>query len=94
MPRGKNRNGNKGKQARRANLMREDPHCWYCGCEVFPGSGHEGAVRPDLATVEHLFSRHYGSRPQTGSRVLACRECNTSVGHYADLLLNEGIISR
>lgn len=64
---------------RRKKLLSEDPHCYWCGCEVFEA---EGSPRlPNHATIDHLYSRAAGPRPRLpGVRtlVLCCLKCNTA----------------
>lgn len=64
---------------RRANLMREDPHCYWCGCEVvyFELKRHQ-TMPPNFATIDHINSRllNPDGRPSVGQQVLACSSCN------------------
>lgn len=69
--------------------MAADPHCWYCGCEVYY-YGDAGATRADFATIEHFNSRVRGRpRPLQGARVLACWDCNQGRNQISQLLRAE-----
>lgn len=75
------------------NLIAADPTCWYCGCDIYYEYSTDIRVsrRPDFATIEHLFSRSHGrSRPDVGSRVLACRECNLFRNTISFLMRQDG----
>jgi 5-methylcytosine-specific restriction endonuclease McrA len=80
------------KRIRRLNLMREDPHCWYCGMELHYVETTAGAMPVDYPTIEHLFTRRNGNRivnnPEDTRRVLACPDCNMSRGRWGDLIRN------
>lgn len=66
------------RKQRRANLMQEDPHCVWCGCEVVYWEDNAGlTLPPNFATIDHLYSRLTpGGRPIKGETVLACLTCN------------------
>lgn len=92
---GNRRNGGRVKRARRANLMRIDPHCWYCGKFLVFVEMNGEALPDDFPTIEHLFSRRHG-RPQINHtndtrRVLACPACNHDKGVWGDLLTLAGL---
>jgi len=75
-------NSNEIKKRRRARLMKEDPHCCYCGCEVVYYVLKEGEQAPDnFATIEHVNTRIDGLRPKQGTRLLACYKCNHEKGN-------------
>jgi hypothetical protein len=70
---------------RKFNLLEADPHCYWCGCEVFayPEEEMQGKGRrpDDLATVDHLNMRVNGVRVNFGGgtrivTVLSCLGCN------------------
>ena len=64
---------------RRANLMRDNPHCYWCECKVvyFELKRHQ-TMPPDFATIDHTNSRllNPDGRPKQGKQVLACSRCN------------------
>lgn len=69
-------------KTRRARLMEKDPHCHWCGCEVFEYDD-KNRKKPDQATIEHLFPRMSPMRALIGDAygraktlVLACYKCN------------------
>lgn len=78
---------------RKRNLMREDPHCYWCGIEVTEYSQEEilqfGLLPLNMATVDHLNVKHKGRRKQLRSwqlklgpvTVLACLRCNMRRGN-------------
>ncbi len=62
--------------------MENDPHCYYCGCEViyFTLKNHE-KMPPNFATLEHINSLNQSRpRPRLGTIVLACNACNEKRG--------------
>ena len=63
---------------RRAHLMEQDPHCYWCHCEVVYFLQKGGGKMPDnFATLDHLNDRILGGpRPVRGQIVLACLRCN------------------
>ena len=83
------------KQARRQNLIKEDPHCFYCGREVVERELAPGeAPADDTATVEHIPSLVRG--PFAGPRrtVLACHRCNNDHAHAEQSALAKAIKRR
>jgi hypothetical protein len=64
----------------RLRLFRADPHCFWCGKRVVLEP--DPPTRSDLATLDHLYSRHHPKRLQhhreqkRALHVLACRVCN------------------
>lgn len=56
----------------RNRLWRKDPHCHWCGRLTV----NEQGVRPDAATLDHVYSRLDFRRKGQGKHVLACWECN------------------
>jgi 5-methylcytosine-specific restriction endonuclease McrA len=95
---GKRKTGCRGKQIRRANLMKIDPHCWYCGMELVFVETDGGKLPDNYPTIEHLFSRYSGrihtNHTNEVRRVLACKECNTSRQRWDDALLVAGVTLR
>ena len=75
-------------------LMKEDPHCHWCGIEVFLPDPHPTELPSDnRATIDHLYSRQslkkrlvameYGKLLGNGAGVyyvLSCYECNGKKG--------------
>lgn len=69
---------------RRERLIREYPHCHWCGkkLNLYPDYGTIGfKVMPnDYATIDHLISRFMGPRKnidmQARTLVIACPQCN------------------
>lgn len=63
----------------RIRLFRANPHCFWCGRLVRMDVPH---ASPDLATVDHLYSRLHPKRDDSHREqkgvlhVLACYECN------------------
>jgi 5-methylcytosine-specific restriction endonuclease McrA len=95
MSRGKNRNYNTIKRARRFNLMKQDPHCWYCGLELVYVEIAGTELPYNYPTIEHLFSRSSGrlsvNHTDETRRVLACPDCNQSRAFWEDKLKQAGI---
>jgi hypothetical protein len=70
----------KSVKRRREQLMRYDPHCHWCGCEVVYFEPQRRQKVPDnFATIDHVYSRMAG-RPLQGRWVLACSRCNQERG--------------
>lgn len=78
--------------------MAVDPHCWYCGMEVFDYTGirADGSQitgwmpTPDTATVDHLRTKaRYGNRPKFNDEqtVLCCSGCNHLKGTISVALM-------
>lgn len=67
----------------RIRLFRADPHCFWCGCAVELTAPHG---TPNLATVDHLYSRFHPERKAIHNQrdrplhVLACHACNNERG--------------
>jgi len=63
---------------RRKNLMRVNPHCYWCGVEVVDGLRKGGTIPDNFATVDHLFDRVFDihRRWNPFSLVLSCYRCN------------------
>lgn len=63
----------------RERLYRADPHCFWCGRRVYLNVAH---ASPELATVDHLYSRLHPEREHNHRQqkailhVLACFTCN------------------
>lgn len=69
----------KSRMRRKRNLMARDPHCYWCGCEVFLYRIQPKMRVPDnAATIDHLFSRVIGPRKNLHQEVtvLSCKKCN------------------
>jgi hypothetical protein len=72
-------------KARRLDkLMREDPHCWYCGREVRFRLPREGSVMaPEVAVIESELSRcETGTQPRGARKYLSCYECADHRARY------------
>lgn len=82
-----------GYRAWRLRRMEEDPHCYWCGREVIECGeqyGRErGPVLPNMATVDHLYSRltEHRANGNRGKWVLACYECNHERARQEHLVL-------
>lgn len=71
---------------RKIRLFEEDPHCHFCGCEVWLPPPNQtwhdfitaGLNLDAMATIEHLDPRFSDRRGKTrGPRtVLCCKKCN------------------
>lgn len=75
-------------QRRKVNLMKVDPHCFYCRREVFLFKHVDGAKIPDnQATLDHVEDRVYrDNRPIKGENtVLACVKCNGDRNRYRQM---------
>lgn len=83
--------GKNNVKRRRLYLLREDPHCWYCGVLVEEINWDSGSPPSNAATLEHLTSSFLISRgaPREGDgySVLACYECNMARGRWEELLM-------
>lgn len=72
---------------RRRNLLRTHPYCHWCGRKVVwyhvPG-GHRneeyGKLPDNFATMDHIYSKNEGPRPEVGILVLSCLKCNHDRG--------------
>ena len=71
-------------KSKRDQLMKEDPHCFWCGCEV-TNEWPEGRIKPpaDLATLDHVYDKWQAEEREAAwrngddsRRVLACYRCN------------------
>jgi len=87
--------GNKYFKKRLLTLLARDPHCYWCGKEVFKASKH-----PKLhnhATIDHFFSKARGKRPVVGKHLppntqtllLCCLQCNTRRANNQQVLPNK-----
>ena len=70
----------KSKQARLKNLLKLNPHCFWCGCLVTLENRHGRHKKhpPHMATLDHIISRN-NKNWKKGTRnriVLSCTECN------------------
>ena len=75
-------------QRRKSNLMKEDPHCFYCRREVFIFPHVDGKRVPNnQATLDHIEDRVYRiDRPIIGENtVLACFKCNGERNRYRQM---------
>lgn len=92
------KNSNIVKRNRRKNLMKVDPHCWYCGLELVyveqQGVANSRDIPYNYPTIEHLFSRNSGrlsvNHTNDTRRVLACPECNWNRARWEELLILAG----
>jgi hypothetical protein len=68
------------RRERRLRLMEQDPHCHWCGVEVFDMELHLMKSRPpsNAATIDHVYSRltEHRQKGLQGRWVLACWGCN------------------
>ena len=76
----------KSQKQRRERLFAEDPHCFWCGCELVPYPHGRGTVPPNAVTLDHVVSRLHPDRSK-GKRgkertVIACNFCNTRRNDY------------
>lgn len=58
-------------QKKRERLIKKDPHCYYCGCEV----------TLDNSTLDHLIPRSKGGKGGN-NLVLSCYSCNHKKKNY------------
>lgn len=77
---------------RRINLLKEDPHCFWCRKKLFykKPSGNYGVLPENFATIDHINSKLFGKRPVNGKLVLACPPCNNrrqKEEHYRNIWL-------
>lgn len=67
--------------------------CYYCGCKtIFPDVNNELDGSPNLATIEHLFSRFNPNRLKPNRtnerrRVLSCFKCNQTRAKLEEMVL-------
>jgi hypothetical protein len=70
----------KGKPARRRQLWKRDPRCFWCGRKTDITTANNS----DSATMEHIYHKHHPRRRDTRkvlpSTVLACAKCNHERG--------------
>lgn len=73
-------------------LMRNDPHCYYCGIEVVDyGKIPDGTTEPnDMATIDHTISRFYRNKNEIVPKVLACNYCNKKRAAEEQKLFKKG----
>jgi hypothetical protein len=80
--------GKNSVKRRRENLFAADPHCHWCGRRVYCHAVQfiKGEVIPaDFATLDHLNQKSQRRpRPEKGSTVLSCHECNQKRGREAN----------
>jgi hypothetical protein len=83
---------------KRAKLWNLNPHCHWCGrLTILTPPGWDGnknpADHPDLATIDHLYSRFNLLRwKPTGNdirQVLACNKCNNSRANKEEASLSK-----
>ena len=70
----------KSKRARLRNLLKLNPHCFWCGCLVTLENRNSRRTKfpPHMATLDHIIS-HNNKKWKKGMRnriVLSCTECN------------------
>lgn len=61
---------------KRRRLLKNDPHCRWCGCEL----------NAETATVEHIVPRSQGGSNRADNLTLACEPCNRKRGGAAVVL--------
>lgn len=69
----------KSLSARRANLMKKHPFCYWCDRKlIYFLMGDREKTPDDFATIDHINSRlmHPNGRPLIGRQVLSCPGCN------------------
>lgn len=67
---GRNEHMKRAIRGRRRRLLRLDPHCHYCGCELYWGN----------STIDHVIPLAKGGRSRADNLVLACKACNNKKG--------------
>ncbi|TES92935.1 MAG: hypothetical protein E3J87_03475 [Candidatus Cloacimonadota bacterium] len=73
----------RSKQRRLRNLLKLNPHCFWCDCPVILGTRNRyrkdhNPNPPNMATLDHVVSRN-NKNWKKGMRnriVLSCTECN------------------
>jgi hypothetical protein len=66
----------------RKRLWEKDPHCCWCGrLTQLITPKHGEPTPPDMATIEHLYSKLDEQRKSRGMKLLACYECNHNRGN-------------
>lgn len=82
-------------QRRKINLMKADPHCFYCKKDVFMFKHVDGMKMPhNQATLDHVEDRVYReNRPIKGKNtVLCCYQCNSDRNRYRQMAPETEII--
>ena len=67
------------KRRRLRNLLKSNPHCFWCNCLVILGDRNKGRDAPsNMATLDHIISRNnkHFKKGQRNFLVLSCSECN------------------
>ena len=71
------------KRSRSRNLLKADPHCYWCGCAVILGNRNRNGkdcapCPPNMATLDHVVSRNNKNwkKGAINSIVLSCSKCN------------------
>lgn len=73
--------GSESKRRRLKNLLKSNPHCFWCGCFVILGNRKHGSRvthPPNMATLDHIISRNNRNwkRGKRNILILSCSECN------------------
>ena len=65
------------KRRRLRNLLKSDPHCFWCGYEVVFDNRKNKDI-PNMATLDHLISKNskYYKQGKRNRLVLSCYDCN------------------
>ena len=65
------------KRRRLRNLLKSDPHCFWCGCLVVLGNRKSKDI-PNMATLDHFISKNskYYKKGKRNRLVLSCNDCN------------------
>ena len=63
-------------------LMKESPFCFFCDMPLKNYDRIPDGERPpkDMATVEHILTKHERKKGECVEKVLACRMCNSKRG--------------
>ena len=81
----------KNKIELREILWKDNKYCYWCGIETILLKDFiptkENPVPPDMATIEHLYSRHSEiPRLIDNEKFIACFRCNSKRAKYEDKL--------
>lgn len=72
----------------RIKLLKVKDDCYWCGKKVKEYSNFKfkkGKTIPaDMATVDHLISRHFRNKGDVSPKVLSCYSCNRKRAHDED----------
>lgn len=68
-------NGYDTKRIRKRNLLKKNPFCTYCKCQLATNPSKKDA--PNYATLDHYIPKSKtGGIDIGGNKVLSCRQCN------------------